>query len=392
MSLFHDHAVPLYQGDAARRRKETVITTSTSPVIRRTAVRRPAVRGTVAAVGCAAVLLATAAACGTVENLSAGQKVDRAVEGLGEKKSLAFELGLDAEPSALVKLAGEAGADEELPPEFVKFLTGVRVKVSVESRKPLADSGEKDLVGTGVEFTGADGVLVEYRIVGDHTYYRADMKAVGKAMGFPLPTVDDLPESEKALAPVLEGKWVKVDNRALERAAKEVGAADEGGGTGGADEIDRRTQQKILKAVRSVVAREVTFRDEGGSDGVERIVAEASLRDLLTGVFDKVRPLSGELPAGFELPTDKVLKEAPDTKVAVDFSLKNGDLTRVSVDLAALVKSAKGTKGAKDAKGVELPLVVTFGEADDVSAPSGATKMPAGRFGGPLNGMMPGGF
>ncbi|MFC4465083.1 hypothetical protein ACFPH6_11090 [Streptomyces xiangluensis] len=89
-----------------------------------TAIRKP-----LTAAGCAAALFAGVAACGTVENLTAGQKVDRAVEGLGEQKSLSFELGLHAKPSALTKLASEAEPGEELPPEFAKFFTGLRVKV-----------------------------------------------------------------------------------------------------------------------------------------------------------------------------------------------------------------------------------------------------------------------
>ncbi len=380
----------MYEGDAVRRHKETVITatrkspaTSKSPVIRRT----------LTAVGCTTALLSGVAACGTVENLTAGQKVDQAVGGLGEKKSLAFELGLDAKPSALVKLAGGAEAEDEMPVELAKVFTELRVKVSVESRKPLADSGEKDLVGTGMSVSGPDGVLAEYRLVDGYTYYRADVAAFGKGMGFPMPTADELPESEKALKPMFEGKWIKVDSRELDRAVKDAtGEGEDGKGKGKAgeadpaEEIDSRTQQKILKAVRSVVAREVTFSDKGGSDGVERIVAKASFRDLLTGILDKLRPLAGELPAGAELPTKEDLKEAPDEKVAVNFSLKDGDLTRVSVDLAKL---------ADDPKGAKLPLVIKFGEAGDVSAPSGATKLPAGEFGGlgnPLTSGLLGGF
>ncbi|MFC8665924.1 hypothetical protein [Streptomyces sp. NPDC057199] len=375
--------------------KETVITTTRESRAMRmsTATRhRPALRKTLTAAACTTALLAGAAACGTVENLTAGQKVDRAFEGLGEKKSLAFELGLDAKPSALTELAKEAEPGEELPPELAELFTGVRIKVSVESRKPLADSGEKDLVGTGVTISGPDGVLAEYRLVGDFTYYRADMKALGEAMGFPLPSADELPESEKELKKVIEGKWVKVDTNELDRAGKDTPGSekgDKGSKTdqpGGPDEIDTKTQQKILKAVRGVVAREVTFSNEGGSDGVERIVAKASFRELLTGVLDKLRPLADDLPAGAELPTDEDLKEAPDKKIAVNFSLKNGDLTRVSVDLAALADGPKGTR---------LPLVVKFGEAGDVSAPSGATEIPADGFGGPgspFTGGLLGGF
>ncbi|BCL30033.1 hypothetical protein GCM10017557_48920 [Streptomyces aurantiacus] len=365
--------ITLYEGGAVRRHKETVITaTSMSPATR----MRPVIRRTFTAVGCATVLLAGVSACGTVENLTAGQKVDHAVEGLGQKKSLSFELGLPAKPSALVKLAGEAEPGDEMPIKFAELFTEARVKVSVESRKPLADSGEKDLVGTGVEISGPDGVLAEYRIVGDYMYYRADMKAFGEAMGFPMPTADELPESEKEFKQVLEGKWVKVDGREVGRAAKGASGADKGDEAGRGDEIDSKTQQKLLKAVRSVVAHEVTFSNKGGSDGVERIVAKASFRDLLTGILGKLRPLADELPEGIELPTDKELKGAPDKKVAVSFSLKDDDLTRVSIDLATL---------ADDPKGAKLPLVITFGEADDVSAPSGATKLPTGEFGGPGN-------
>ncbi|GAA2639096.1 hypothetical protein [Streptomyces vastus] len=337
-----------------------------------TAIRKP-----LTAAGCAAALFAGTAACGTVENLTAGQKVDRAVEGLGEQKSLSFELGLQAKPAALMKLASEAEPGEELPPEFAKLFTELRVKLSVESKKPLADSGEKDLVGMGMRVSGADGVLAEFRVVGDFTYYRADMEALGEAMGVPFPTVDELPESEKELRKVLEGEWVKVDNSELEQSGKRSGS----------EEIDTKTQQKILKAVRGVVAREVTFSSKGGSDGTEQIVAKASFRDLLTGVFDKLRPLADDLPAGTELPTNKDLKEAPDKKIAVNFSLKNGDLTRVSVNLAALADKPKGAR---------LPLVLTFGKASDVSAPSGATEVPAEAFMGPGNpftgGMLSGGF
>ncbi|GGK94419.1 hypothetical protein GCM10010094_64140 [Streptomyces flaveus] len=359
-----------YEGDAAWRQKETVIIAMTATM---TAIRKP-----LTAAGCAAALFAGAAACGTVENLTAGQKVDRAVEGLGEQKSLSFELGLHAKPSALTKLASEAEPGEELPPELAKFFTGLRVKLSVESKKPLADSGEKDLVGVGMRVSGADGVLAEFRVVGDFTYYRADMEALGEVTGVPFPTADELPESEKEFRKVLEGEWVKVDNSELKQSGK---------GTSGSEEIDTKTQQKILNAVRGVVAREVTFSSKGGSDGTERIVAEASFRDLLTGVFDKLRPLADDLPAGTELPTDKDLKEAPDKKIAVNFSLKNGDLTRVSVNLATLADTPKGAR---------LPLVLTFGKASDVSAPSDATEVPAGEFAGPGNpftsGMLSGGF
>ncbi|MFI6340896.1 hypothetical protein [Streptomyces sp. NPDC050535] len=337
-----------------------------------------AIRKTVIAAGCTAVLLATAAACGTVQSLTAGQKVDEAVDRLGEQKSLAFELDLDADSAALTALAGKAGTDEELPPEFAKFLAGLRVEVSVKSRKPLADSGEKDLVGTSAKVEGPEGVLVEYRAVGDFTYYRVDMPALGETMGMPMPTADEIPESEKEFRSLFEGKWVKIDSSALEEAQKS------GSSSGGADGIDVKTQQKIIDAVRGVIAREVTFSAKDGSDGTEHVLAQANFRALITAIVDKLGPLEGELPAGAELPTGEDLKDAPNKKVAVDFTLKNGDLTQVRIDLATLAEAPKGTK---------LPLVLKFTEAGDVSVPSGATEIPADEMpgGSPFSGALLGG-
>lgn len=342
------------------------------------------IRKTVTAVGCTAVLLTAAAACGTVENLTAGQKVDHAASRLGEQKSLAFQLDLDADADAINALAGEDGSDESLPPTFAKFVSGLRVDVSVKSRKALADSGQKDLIGTSVKITGTGGVLVEIRIIGDFMYYRSNMKAVGEAMGVPMPSADDLPPSEKELKKVLEGDWVKVDTKELERVGKAAGGDSKG--AAGEGDIDAKTQKKVLDAVRGVIGHKVTFRTKGGADGVEHVVASGNVRDLLTGVFDKLRPLQGDLPAGAELPSAKDLKDAPNKKASVDFTLKNGDLRQIKVDLAVLADSPTKAK---------LPLVLKFSEAGDVSAPAGATEIPVDKIseGSPLGGaFMGGGF
>ncbi|WP_406838440.1 hypothetical protein ACICHK_23500 [Streptomyces sp. AHU1] len=327
------------------------------------------IRKTATAVGCTAVLLTAAAACGTVQNLTAGQKVDHAVDRLGEQKSLAFQLDLDADADAINALAAEDGSDESLPPEAAKFISALRVDVSVKSRKKLADSGEKDLIGTSVKITGTGGVLAEYRVIGDFMYYRSNMKAVGEAMGVPMPSADDLPPSQKEFKKLLEGDWVKVDIKELEW--KSTGGASKG--TADSGDVDAKTQKKALDAVRAVIGREVQFRTKGGADGTEHVIATGNFRDLITGVVDKLRPLQDDLPAGAELPTAKDLKDAPDKKVAVDFTLKNGDLWQIRTDLAVLSDSPGKTK---------LPLVLKFSEAGDVSAPSGATEFPVDKVPG----------
>ncbi|WP_343244864.1 hypothetical protein [Streptomyces sp. SID14478] len=299
-----------------------------------------------------------------MENLTAAQKIDRAADELGERHSLSVELGLDATPSALTKLAGESDG-EVLPPQMAKALTKSHVSVSVRSRKPLADSGEKDIVGAGLKFTGPDGVLAEYRMVGDFTYYRMDLKAFSGLTGFPAPSADELPAGEEGemFKAVVEGKWVKFKTDDLTKGTEKKpakGSAD--------DSLDAGTQKKVMKAVRGALQHNVTLTDKGSKDGTEHVTAKAPFRTLLTDLFDKLRPLSDELPEGAELPTEKDLKDAPNKKVAVDFAIKDGTLTRISMDVATL---------ADDAQGVKAPLYVKFGEAAGIKAPAGAREVPA---------------
>ncbi|MCX4643809.1 MULTISPECIES: hypothetical protein [unclassified Streptomyces] len=336
---------------------------------------------TLTAAGCAALLLATTSACGTVENLTAGQKIDKAADRLGEQKSLSFELGLDAKPDALMELAGGQG-DEAMPPAVAKTFAGAHVTFSVRSKKPLSDSGEKDFVGMGMKVSVPGGTLAEYRLAGDFVYFRLDMQKTSELMGFPVPSPKDLPKGEEGLAKALEGEWVKVDLSDVRKSTSGKGS-DDSKGSGG---LDEKTQRKVLKALRGAIADDVTLRSAGTEDGTERIVAKASFRELLTDLVDKLGPLKDELPPGAGFPTAKDLADAPAKKVAVDFSITNGALSKISFDLAAL---GDGKKGGK------VPLVLKFGKAGDISAPSGATEVPLGELAGGnpfMSGAAMGGF
>jgi hypothetical protein len=66
------------------------------------------------------------------------------------------------------------------------------------------------------------------------------------------------------------------------------------------------------------------------------------------------------------MPTEKDFKDAPNTKVTADFTLENGELTEVYVDLAKL---------AEDAKVKKLGLVVRMSEGQAPTAPAGATEL-----------------
>ncbi|WP_345577101.1 hypothetical protein [Streptomyces prasinosporus] len=314
------------------------------------------------------MVLAGSAACGTVENLSAGQKLDRAFDELGKERSLSFELDLDTDAATLKALDSEAEPDERMPDEAAELFADARLSVSVQSRKPIEQSGEKDITAMAVKLSGPDGALLEYRVIGDYTYVRVDVEAFTRLSGAPMPPADELPDSAGAFKKLLEGEWIKVATKELEEAgAGMAGAEDPEGGEPSAEPtLDAKTQKKLTKALRQVIAQEVDFKTSGGSDGTEHIKATAPFRTLMTELLDELRPLAEELPPGTELPTAEDVKDAPNEKVTADFTLKNGELAEVSVDLAELAENAKVKKFA---------LVLRVGEGGKTTAPAGATEV-----------------
>ncbi|MFF7449685.1 MULTISPECIES: hypothetical protein [unclassified Streptomyces] len=298
-----------------------------------------------------------------MEQLSAGRKLEQAFDKLGEKNTLSFELDLDTDVASLKALdaASDPEPGEEIPDEVAELLSGAKITVTVQSKKPLAKSGEKDLVGTAVKVGTADGDLVEYRVIGDYTYLRADMDALGETMGSPLPDADELPPEAGAMKDVLEGKWVKFSTEEMNKAAGEGQEAESGPGP-----IDAKTQQKLVQSLRKVIAREVKFKttDDGGD--TEHVTATAPFRTLVTELLGEIRPVVKDLPPGMELPTDKDLKDAPNAKVTADFTLKNGELTQVDLDLAKLAENAKVKK---------LGLTLRMREGAKPTAPAGATTL-----------------
>ncbi|MEU5639401.1 hypothetical protein [Streptomyces milbemycinicus] len=328
-----------------------------------------AIRKSLVAVGCTTALVTGVAACGAIENISAGKKLENAADKLGERRSLSMELDLDATPEQLIALSKSDSAAEPMTREEAEALAGMKVSVAVQAKKPLAEAKDKDLIATRVKLSGPDGDLVEYRIMGETAYMRVDMRAFGELSGEPIPSADELPADMpggKVVRKLFDGGWVKLDTAEMDKAREEMGA---GAGKKGdaASEVSPETSRKITKSLKKLFAREVTLKDKGRRDGADHVVATGPVRTLLTGVFNELRPFTDEIPGGEDLPTAKDFKDVPNEKIAVDFAIKNGALAEASADLAPLAEGLK--------KGDKLPLKLTFGEGGKITAPSDATEL-----------------
>ncbi|MFE9742623.1 hypothetical protein [Streptomyces sp. NPDC006477] len=315
-----------------------------------------------------------------MEQMSAGKKLDQAFEKLGKAKSLSFELDLDVDAATLKQMDAESDPEpgEEIPAEAADLLSGAKISVTVESKKPIEESEEKDFVGMAMKVSSPDGDLVEYRVVGDYIYLRSDVEALTKAMDSPMPPADELPPEAGGLKKALEGQWVKISTKEMEKFGEQMGE-EPGAKPAPEPTLDAKTQKKLVEALRGVMAREVDFTTAGGEDGTEHITATAPFRTLITELLGEIRPLAKDLPPGVELPTDQDLKEAPDTKVSADFTLKNGELTEVYVDLAKLAESAKVKK---------FGLVLKMGAGTTPTAPAGATELNLEEIMGGFAGIM----
>ncbi len=327
-------------------------------------------RKTLTTTAVAGMVLAGTAACGTVENLSAGQKLDSAFDKLGEERSLAFELDLDTDVDSLLALDAEASEPgEEMTPRSPNCSARRRSASPCtrrsRSRRPRE---EKDFTAMAMKVGGPDGALLEYRLVGDSFYVRIDAATLGEMTGNPMPPASELPDEAGAFKKLLEGGWIKLSKKELEQTGKGMSGAPGFGGKAPSDEpsLDAGTQKKLTDALKKAVAENVDLTTSEGSDGTEHITATAPFRTLVTELFGALKPLQNELPGGEELPTAKDLADAPNKKVSADFTLKNGELTEVSVDLAKLAEKAKPKK---------LALVLRVSEGEKPEAPAGATEV-----------------
>ncbi|MER6912560.1 hypothetical protein ABT354_12895 [Streptomyces sp. NPDC000594] len=323
------------------------------------------------------MIVTGSAACGTVENLSAGQKIDRAFDKLGKENSLTVEFGLDVDAATLKALDADSAPEDKMPQGIADLFSDGRVSITLDSKKPLKDSGEKDFAGMAIKVSGKDDDLIEFRVVDETAYVRANVKGFGELVGYPMPGADELPEEAGAFKDALEGKWIKIPSQELREAQNQM-ATEPGAKPKPVPTLDAAQQKKYTKLLQDVITREVDFETADGKDGAERITATAPFRTLATELVKEFRPLAKEMKWDSNLPSDKELKEAPNEKVKAEFLLKDGTLTELNVDLAKLTEDPKVKK---------FGLKVTFGKGEKVTAPAGAAPLSMdevfeGMFGG----------
>jgi hypothetical protein len=334
-------------------------------------------RTTLAVATASALALTGIAACGTVENLSAAQKIRKAADKLGERTSLTVDFGLDVDPAVLERTSGSEDPEDKLSPTAAKAVSTLRVSFSLEASKPLAEADDKDIKSFAFSVgSGKDAEMLDVRMIDRTLYLRADIDAFGKTFDTPVPGMGELAPGMGGLKDLVAGKWVKTDTDTL----KELGKGSSGKEKED-EKLDSKTERKLKADLKSILERRVSFTDEGKKDGSEHIVAKAPARALLTDVFEALKGVSDTFPEWRTrtMPSEKDLKEIPNKKVGLDFALRDGALSQITFDATQLAEPGDPVK-----KGDKFDVVLRFAEPGKIEAPSGAKELPEGSPGKPF--------
>ncbi|MFJ6617810.1 hypothetical protein ACIQOW_09605 [Kitasatospora sp. NPDC091335] len=347
----------------------------------------------------ASVLATGLAACGTVEQLTAAQKVSKAFDKVGNAKSAGFTLSIDATPEQVAAFANSGehdgsrglvdaarGRGGEMDEKTAKAISGLSLSVAVSADKPLKDieafrNAGKDGKNTDltldksvrVSYVFADRsgtALLEYRQVDAKGYLHADAKGLLKLVGEDPSTVDELrrslPEKLKPVGDVLDGKWLSFDLQALADKAKESDGRK--AAPSAAPGADQEFGRQILNSLKDVLGRTVTYEDKGKKDGAEHLWVSAPARQLVDEMYKAVKPLSGKFPKQLGDFPDQAPSDVPDRTIGLDLYLKNGAFSSATFDFAQLADKVE--------PGVNFPVKLAFNQAaPNVQAPADAVTV-----------------
>ncbi|SDT82179.1 hypothetical protein SAMN05216371_7014 [Streptomyces sp. TLI_053] len=343
-------------------------------------IRRSA-RTALATAACGAVLAGGLAACGTVQQLNAADKVSKAFETFGNGKSFSAKLSVDATPAQIEAFGAATG--EEIDKDSAAALAAVSLSVAFSADKPLKEIRPSKAAGSGsgaapaadpsvaasYTLTGKGGApLLELRQVGGKAYARGDLAGFAKLVGENAAEVEGLAEGlPTALGNALKGQWVSFDTKALGSTGGTGGAGGAGGAATPKPSLDPKAAENLNASLKDILTHDLSFEDKGKQDGKDRITVTAPARKLTEDLLKAVEPLAKDVPSLAKLPKAGPSK-VPDRPLALDLYLDGGTLSAVTFDLAQLEEKA--------GPGTPLPLRIAFGhDTPAVQAPVGATEL-----------------
>ncbi|MGV4928348.1 hypothetical protein K2224_37255 (plasmid) [Streptomyces sp. BHT-5-2] len=314
-----------------------------------------------------ALISTASAACGPFEKVSAGTKVQRGFQKLGERKALTAEFRISANEkqiwSALKNTKG-------FRRDYAKIMAGLRLSVWSAPDKPVKDvfkDPEANVhIPSGYAFAVDGGQpVVDVRSDGKKMYQRMDFQRLAKLtpqgsanLARQKGELDKLPSPLKEMT---SGQWVAYDVKDFEEFAKKK---QPGPGAGPATQLKVEDQKKVMDAFEKAFIDNADLKDAGSKGGADHVTATVPAKKAMTTLAKGLEPIAEKNPSLGSLKGS--VEDVPEKDIALDIAIKDGAVSELTLDLAQFADDDQKVDG-------ELPLSIELkGEAPAFEAPSGA--------------------
>jgi len=286
------------------------------------------------------------------------------LSGLSDTDVLTVTLKLDTTPDALIGFAKESGdtLDAQTAQHVATAALVFETKTSDGTKLSDIKPGTKVNAATRIAIQDDCKGLGELRSVDQGLYLQADVKTLLDLFG-QSKSYADLTARANQMPPFVKafvnGEWVVLDLNALKALAGQFGGA--------AASPSTQQAQKLLTDLKAVIGKDVTVTRVGTDAQGDHLKLTTQSRAFVT---DLVQTVGSDLPAASLATGSFKPANVPDHSIVVDAWVKDGVLSKLSVDVAQFAKPSEVKPGDS------LPVVLQFDQSgEDISKPAGATPV-----------------
>jgi hypothetical protein len=288
-------------------------------------------------------------------------------DGLTNTDALTVTLRLDTTPDKLVAMSNESGkAKDRIDAATAKKLTSASIVLETKTTdgSKLGDvkPGQTAKAATRFAFVEDGQTLAQFLARDNALYLQAKVEQLldlfGQKQQFSMlqSRVSTMPAFAKSL---LAGDWVSLDLNALKALGSQFGGAQ-------ATPSQQQTQ-KLMNDLRGVLTKDVTVTRVGTDDQGDHLKLATHTKALAN---DFLQTVQGDIPAAGLATGSLKPQNVPDRPVSVDAWVKDGALSKVSIDVVQFAKPGEAKAGDS------LPVVLQFERSgDDISKPSNAVPV-----------------
>jgi len=335
-------------------------------------MRRPIfVRTAVVTAAAALVLTGCGSGAGTTSSKDPKAAFTTGIDSLNDTDVLTVTLKLDTTPDALIGFAKESG--DTLDPTIAKDIASGQIvfETKTTNGKKLSEikPGQTNQTAARFAFDDNGTTYAELRSLDNSLYIRADVKGLldlfqkSKMYADLQARAGQMPPFVKAF---VGGQWVSLNLDVLKSLAGQFGG-------GAAASPNPAQMQKLFTDLKAVLGKDVTVARVGTDDQGDHLQLTAQSRTLVTDLLQAVGasvPVAGLALGKFD--PNKV----PEHSIKVDAWVKDGALSKLSLDVTQFAKPGEVKAGDK------LPVVLTFDRSgDDVSKPDTSTPVDLTQLG-----------